>query len=56
MDINIDSHGDNLMSVTIAQYHELVATGILDERRVELLPTFRTSTFTTCIGHEDSTV
>ena len=25
------------MSVTIAQYHELVATGIFDERRVELL-------------------
>ena len=34
--------GDDLMSITIAkwtieQYHELVATGILDERRVELL-------------------
>jgi Uma2 family endonuclease len=34
--------GDNLMNITIAkwtteQYHELVATGILDERRVELL-------------------
>jgi Uma2 family endonuclease len=40
--INIDSHGDDLMSVTIAkwtieQYHELVTTGILDDRRVELL-------------------
>ncbi len=42
VDTNIDSQGDDLMSVTIAkwtieQYHELVATGILDDRRVELL-------------------
>jgi len=39
---SIDSQGDDLMSVTIAkwtieQYHELVNTGILDDRRVELL-------------------
>jgi Uma2 family endonuclease len=40
--INIDSHGDDLMSITIAkwtieEYHELIAKGILDDRRVELL-------------------
>ena len=31
------------------------ATGLL-VKRVNLKPTFRTPTFTTCIGHEDSTV